>query len=247
MFELKDHNPRAYRNSKWLQTQHSRTFISWLKTKVDTNLANGEDICESVRWLAKGPSFAVKKYSGFAINEYRFHATSRDEPRTTQSSGVSLVAHAMQIASAKDTNPVYGAITYYGRIQKIWDLDYRIFTVSVFMCDWVDSRGIKKYDFEFTVVNFARLDYQSERFILASQPKQVLLGTMESDQSSSHDEDYKQKGPTIKGKTTKGKVIVTYNKNDVLIGVEVTKLVSFEGMVARSMVPITYATWRDVK
>ncbi|XP_038996619.1 uncharacterized protein LOC120121300 [Hibiscus syriacus] len=166
MLELNDHNPRASRNSKWLQTQRSRTFISWLKTKVDTHFANGEDICESVRWLAKGPSFAVKKYSGFAINEYRFHTTSRDESRTTQCSGVSLVAHVMQIASAKYSNPMYGAVTYYGRIQEIWDLDYRIFTVPVFMCDWVDSRGIKKDDFGFTVVNFARLDHQSERLLV---------------------------------------------------------------------------------
>ncbi|KAE8735144.1 hypothetical protein F3Y22_tig00000452pilonHSYRG00035 [Hibiscus syriacus] len=70
---------------------------------------------------------------------------------------------------------------------------------------------------------------------------------MESNQSSSHDEESKQRGPTIKGKTTKGKIIVTYNKKGVPIGVEATKLASFEGMVARSMVPITYATWRDVE
>ncbi|KAE8731828.1 hypothetical protein F3Y22_tig00002511pilonHSYRG00313 [Hibiscus syriacus] len=174
MLELKDYNPRASRNSKWLQTQHSRTFISWLKTKVDTHFANGEDICESVRWLAKRPSFAVKRYSGFAINEYRFHTTSRDESRTTQCSGVSLVAHAMQIASEKDSNLVYEYVNYYGRIHEIWDLDYRIFIVPVFMCDWVDSRGIKKDDFGFTVVNFARIDHQSERFILASQAKQFF-------------------------------------------------------------------------
>ncbi|KAE8669016.1 hypothetical protein F3Y22_tig00112261pilonHSYRG00088 [Hibiscus syriacus] len=274
---LYDHNPRASQNSKWLQTQHSRTFISWLKTKVDTHFANGEDICESVRWLDKGPSFVVKKYSGFSINEYRFHTISRDESRATQCSGVYLVAHAMQIASAKDSNLVHGAITYYGRIHEIWDLDYRIFTVPIFMCDWVDSRGIKKDDFGFTVVNFARLDHQSERFILASQANQVfyvqdqqdanlsvvgfsphkmykygasgetddmleyhvVLGTMESDQSSSHDEDSKQRGPTIKGKTTRVKVLVTYNTKGVPIGIEATKLASFEGMVARSMMQET--------
>ncbi|KAE8704658.1 hypothetical protein F3Y22_tig00110450pilonHSYRG01184 [Hibiscus syriacus] len=188
------------------------------------------------------------------------------------------------IASAKDSNPVYGVVTYYGRIQEICDLDYRIFIVPAFMCDWIDSRGIKKDDFGFTVVNFARLDHQSERFILmykyeangetddmlkyhatfdfsqdsplveldddilCTRPDgEVLLGTMESDQSLSHDEDSKQRGLTIKGKTTKGKVIVTYNKKGVLIGIEATKLASFEGMVARSMVPITYATWRDIE
>lgn len=120
-------------------------------------MANGEDICDSVRWLAKGPSHDVKKYSTFAINEYQFHTTSRDDSKTTQCSGVSLVAHAMQIASAKDSHPMYGAVTYFGRIKGIWDLDYRMFTVPVFMCDWVDSRGVKKDDLGFTVVNFNRL------------------------------------------------------------------------------------------
>ncbi|KAE8663032.1 hypothetical protein F3Y22_tig00113123pilonHSYRG00118 [Hibiscus syriacus] len=202
-----------------------------LRNTADVESYIEEDICESVHWLAKGPSFAVKKYSGFSINEYWFHTTSRDESRTTQCSGVSLVAHAIQIASAKDSNPVYGAVTYYG------------------------------HDFGFIVVNFARLDHQSECFILANQAKQVfyvqdqqdanlsvvVLGTMESDQSLSHDEDSKQRGPTIKGKTTKGKVIVTYNKKGVPIGVEAMKLASFEGMLARSMVTITYTTWRDVE
>jgi hypothetical protein len=32
MLELKDLNPR--RNSTWLQSQHNRTFIGWLKNEV---------------------------------------------------------------------------------------------------------------------------------------------------------------------------------------------------------------------
>ncbi|KAE8661890.1 hypothetical protein F3Y22_tig00113722pilonHSYRG00260 [Hibiscus syriacus] len=223
MLKLKDHNPRASRNSKWLQTQHSRTFISWLKTKVDTHFANEEDICESVRWLAKGPSFAVKKYISFAINEYQFHTTSRDESRTTQCSGVSLVAHAMQIASAKDSNPVQAKKVFYVQDQQDVNLSVVGFT------------PYKMYKYGANGETDDMLEYH------------VVLGTMESDQSSSHDEDSKQRGLTIKGKTTKGKVIVTYNKKGVPIGIEVTKLASFEGMVARSMVPITYATWRDVE
>jgi len=172
MLELKDLNPRASR--RWLHTQHNRTFISWIKNEVEKRVANGEDICDSLRWIAKGPNVVVAKYSGFSVNEYHFHTTSRDESRTTQCSGVSLVAHAMQIASAKDSNPVYGPVTYYGRIQEIWDLDYRMFSVPVFMCDWVDSRGIKKDALGFTVVNFGRLGHQSEHFILATQAKQVF-------------------------------------------------------------------------
>jgi hypothetical protein len=136
-----------------------------------------------VRWLAKGPSVAVNKYSGYAINEYKFHTTSRDECRTTQCSGVSIVAESMQVASAKDSNPVYGAVTYFGRIKEIWDLDYRMFTVPVFMCDWVDLRHVKKDNLGFTVVNFDRLGKQSECFILASQAKQVFYV---QDQQNAH-------------------------------------------------------------
>ncbi|KAK9071565.1 hypothetical protein SSX86_007993 [Deinandra increscens subsp. villosa] len=183
MLELKDLNPR--RNDAWLQSQHSRTFISWFKNEVEKRLANEEDICDSVRWLAKGPNSVVDKYNGFAINEYRFHTTSQDESRTTQCSGVSIVAHTMQVASAKDTNPVYGAVTYFGRIKEIWDLDYHTFTIPVFMCDWVDSRGVKKDDFGFTVVNFGRLGHQSERFILASQARQVFYVQDQQDKNLS--------------------------------------------------------------
>ncbi|XP_076955332.1 uncharacterized protein LOC143630134 [Bidens hawaiensis] len=173
MLEIKHLNPRASENSTQLHNQHSRTFISWLKNEVEKRLASGE-IYDNVRWLAKGPSFSVNKYSGFSINDYQFHITSRDKSRTTQCSGVSLVAHAMQIASAKDSNHVYGIVTYFGRINEIWDLDYRMFTIPVFMCDWADNRGIKKDDFGFTVVNFSRLGHPSECFILASQAKQVI-------------------------------------------------------------------------
>ncbi|CAH1450249.1 unnamed protein product [Lactuca virosa] len=180
MLELKDLNPRHARKSTWLQSQHSRTFISWFKKELEKRLANGEDICDDVRWLAKGPNFVVSKYSGFAINEYHFHTTSRDESRTTQCSGVSLVAHTMQIASAKDSNPV------------------------LCFCD------------------------------------------MESDSASDHNEDSKQRGPIYKAKANKVKLVITYNKKGVPVEKEATKLSTFEGLVARTMVPITYAYWLEV-
>ncbi|KAK9075605.1 hypothetical protein SSX86_003931 [Deinandra increscens subsp. villosa] len=204
----------------------------------------------------------------------------------------------MQIASAKDSNPVYGAVTYYGRIKEIWELDYRTFTIPVFMCDWVDSRGVKKDDFGFTVVNFGRLCHQSERFILASQARQVFYvqdqqdknlsvvgftphkmykygddvenddmlefdATVDvvfwamadpenekvshEDDSDHEDQDSKsQRGPTVKSKTEKKRVVVTYNKRGVPYGETATKLSTFEGMCARTMVPITYERWFDV-
>lgn len=69
----------------------------------------------------------------------------------------------------------------------------------------------------------------------------------DSDSSLDNDETSKtSRGPTIKSKSNKGKIIITYNKRGVPIGEEAKKLTTFEGMVARTMVPITYETWRHV-
>nr|KAJ0227410.1 hypothetical protein LSAT_V11C100005470 [Lactuca sativa] len=69
---------------------------------------------------------------------------------------------------------------------------------------------------------------------------------MESDSASDHDEDSKQRGPTTKTKANKVKLVITYNKKGVPVGMEATKLSTFEGLVARTMVPITYGSWLEV-
>ena len=43
----------------------------------------------------------MSKYNGYIINGCRYHTKERDELRTTQNSGVSVVAATMQIASKK--------------------------------------------------------------------------------------------------------------------------------------------------
>ena len=81
----------------------------------------------------------------------------------------------MQIASAKDQNPVFGELCFYGIITEIWDLDYTMFRIPVFKCDWVDNKnGIKVYDLGFTLVDFSKIAHKSDPFILASQAKQVF-------------------------------------------------------------------------
>nr|KAJ0226796.1 hypothetical protein LSAT_V11C100024300 [Lactuca sativa] len=69
---------------------------------------------------------------------------------------------------------------------------------------------------------------------------------MESDSASDHDEDSKQRGLTTKTKANKVKLVITYNKKGVPVGKEATKLSTFEGLVARTMVPITYDSWLEV-
>nr|KAJ0219914.1 hypothetical protein LSAT_V11C200071270 [Lactuca sativa] len=69
---------------------------------------------------------------------------------------------------------------------------------------------------------------------------------MESDSASDHDEESQQRGPIYKAKSNKVKLVITYNKKGVLVGKEATKLSTFEGLVARTMVPITYTSWLEV-
>ncbi|CAI9276762.1 unnamed protein product [Lactuca saligna] len=70
---------------------------------------------------------------------------------------------------------------------------------------------------------------------------------MESDSTSDHDEDSKQRGPTTKAEANKVKLVVTYNKTCVPVGKEAIKLSTFEGLVARTIVPITYESWLEVR
>ena len=73
----------------------------------------------------------------------------------TQNSGVSILVGTMQIASSKDKNPIFGELWFYGVINEIWDLDYNMFTIPMFKCDWVDNKnGIKFYELRFTLVDW---------------------------------------------------------------------------------------------
>ena len=50
----------------------------------------------------------------------------------------------MQIASSKDKNTIFGELCFYEVINEVWDLDYNMFTIPIFKCDWVDNKnGIK--------------------------------------------------------------------------------------------------------
>ncbi|VVA41730.1 PREDICTED: transposase, partial [Prunus dulcis] len=96
-------------------------------------------VSENLRWLAAGPNMAVPLYRNYLIKGIKFNIKAQDDVRTTQNSGVYLLAQTMQVASAKDKNPILSNMGFYGVIQEIWDLDYQKFTIPVFRCDWIDS------------------------------------------------------------------------------------------------------------
>jgi len=64
----------------------------------------------------------------------------------------------------------FGSMTYYGIIEKIWEVDYTKFFVPIFKCKWVDNKTEVKIDESgFTLVDFQKIGYQDEPFIMVQQ------------------------------------------------------------------------------
>ncbi|KAL6272516.1 hypothetical protein ACE6H2_023208 [Prunus campanulata] len=90
-------------------------------------------------------------------------------------SGVYLLAHTMQVASAKDKNPIVSNMGFYGVIQEIWDLDYQKFRIPVLRCDWIDNTsGLVVDELGFTLVDLSKIGHRNDQFVMASQVKQVF-------------------------------------------------------------------------
>ena len=82
----------------------------------------------------------------------------------------------MQIASSKYKNPVLGDMCFYGIITEIWDLDYNMFNICVFKCDWVDSKnGVKVDELGFTLVYLSKIGHKEDSFILETQANKYFM------------------------------------------------------------------------
>lgn len=115
------------------------------------------------------------KCSGYIINGCRFHTKDREASLVTQNSGVSVMGTGMHYSSAKDKKPIMGDMCYYGVITEIWILDYLLLKIPIFKCDWVNNRnGVRVDEWGFTSVDFGKVGYTTEPFILATQAKQVF-------------------------------------------------------------------------
>ncbi|KAI5351544.1 hypothetical protein L3X38_004435 [Prunus dulcis] len=133
MIHIKTTYPKFRKRTKWLQDKHNSTLIQWIHFKVQSEL-NGKEhngVSENFRWLAARPSMAVPLYRSYLITGVKFNTKAQDDVRAIQNSGVYLLAHTMQVASAKDKNPIVSNMGFYGVIQEIWDLDYQKFRIPV--------------------------------------------------------------------------------------------------------------------
>ncbi|BBH07274.1 hypothetical protein Prudu_019154 [Prunus dulcis] len=165
MIHIRTAYPKFRKRTKWLQDKHNSTFIQWLRFKVQSELEeDNHGVSENLRWLAAGPNMAVPLYRSYLIKGIKFNIKAQDDVRTTQNSGVYLLAHTMQVASAKDKNPILSNMGFYGVIQEIWDLDYQKFTIQ----SLVDELG-------FTLVDLSKIGHRNDQFVLASQVKQIFF------------------------------------------------------------------------
>jgi hypothetical protein len=131
--------------------------------------------------LGKGPDWTVRSYQGYDINGYTFYTIDQDQKSAVQNSGVTLTATSSKYDIQKHGK---GAIlkkvakeSYYGVIQRIWELDYREgIIIPVLHCRWVnnDRGGVQVDKYGFTQVNLTTNAYKSEPFVLARHVTQVF-------------------------------------------------------------------------
>jgi hypothetical protein len=126
------------------------------------------ELGEKLRWHAVGPVGSTLEFKRYVSNGTLFRTRDNDLGKTTQNSGVSVLAE-------------HGP-TYYGLLTRMFELQYYDGSRYVmFKCDWTNitpNRGYKKDEYGFVLVNFSHLIHTGERitddpFILSSQASQV--------------------------------------------------------------------------
>ncbi|XP_074323908.1 uncharacterized protein LOC141660821 [Apium graveolens] len=166
---------REKKTVQWLIGEHNRLFVDWFGRKVSKIIDDKESVSQTIRWLVGKPSFSILTYEGFLVNGVRYFTKDRDDARVVQNSGVSLIAKAVQVSSAKDLNPVESEMTFYGVIEEIWEFDYHAFKAPLFLCKWAYSdKGVKVDDIGFTVVDLSRQGHKNDKYISIDHVKQVF-------------------------------------------------------------------------
>ncbi|KAL6175854.1 hypothetical protein ACLB2K_052492 [Fragaria x ananassa] len=128
--------PNNVKNKKWMREKQNATFPVWLKDRsiIFCQVANelrfpNNNVSQTLRWMVAGPRNLVPTYAAYHINGVDYNTKERDNVRSIQNRGVTLLANAMQVASARDQNPFDGAMDFYGVIKSIWEVDHYKFGV----------------------------------------------------------------------------------------------------------------------
>ncbi|XP_038697901.1 uncharacterized protein LOC119995458 [Tripterygium wilfordii] len=155
-----------------VEQRHNKEFIEWFTTQVSKLYEEGNGrVNHELYSLSQCPDRRVYFYGTYCCNGFRFRTRDSEKFLKTQNSGV--------VVKCDDLT---GNVDYHGVITHIIELDYMGGnSVFLFKCDWFEvpsygkyqSRGYKKDEFGFVSLNFRRLHYSNEPFVLASQVDQV--------------------------------------------------------------------------
>ena len=155
---IRSENPQ--KNFAWITRQHIKTFDGWFRRK----LLGNNTVDQELQWLARGPSITVQQYQGYEINGYTLYTRAQNKKNTNQNSGVRMCI----VNSNGEKN------NYYGVIEEIWELEYGPIVVPLFRCEWVAGGGVTKDRYGMTIVDFKKIGYKDEPFILAKDVTQVF-------------------------------------------------------------------------
>ncbi|RVW33032.1 hypothetical protein CK203_101237 [Vitis vinifera] len=171
---LKTKYPRQSKRVKWLEDEHVRTFSYWLRKKVSDDISKKELIENELKWLAQGPRQQVLTYPGYIINGCRYHIKSVMRHESTKIV-VSVLWHRPCKLQVPKIRILCLVTCVFMGLSRDWDLDYNMFNICVFKCDWVDSKnGVKVDELGFTLVDLSKIGHKSDPFILATQAQQVF-------------------------------------------------------------------------
>lgn len=147
------------------------------------NISN-ESLTETVRWISQRPRATVVKYDSYKIGGYLFRTKSHDG-RVYQNSGVCVETLDVHISKEVETTQKR---YYYGVLQEIWVLDYKIRKIPLFKCDWINHKngGVKRdTTLGYTLVDLNNIGNKMDPFVLASQARQVFYVTDQIDKKLS--------------------------------------------------------------
>ncbi|KAL5561736.1 hypothetical protein UlMin_031483 [Ulmus minor] len=134
------------RREQWIQNEHTRTLISWFRNQILQELSNPNNtVSKTLMWLSERPKVHVFRYNSYTVKGYQFYTRMKDMWSIVQNSGVTLVAQALHVLSAKDKNLVYVEMSYYGIVDDIWEVDYTDFRVFVLKCQWWTTIMVKEW------------------------------------------------------------------------------------------------------
>nr|KAJ0203709.1 hypothetical protein LSAT_V11C500288260 [Lactuca sativa] len=145
----------------WYIKNHNEEFLRWMERKVaETN------VDETMKRLGRGPDCRFKSYQGYDINGYMFYTKDQDEKSTMLNSGVIMTTSMTEFDRRdRDTLIRIAKDSYYGAIQKIWELNYYDFVICVFKCKWVNNCTCVQFDKNgFTLVGLKTNGYVYEPF-----------------------------------------------------------------------------------